>query len=325
MRVLITGGTGLLGNNLVRAFLSQNDEVVATVRHSSDPRPLSGLNVELADIELTNPSDVNMAVSDVDLVVHAAAIAHIGWTKMEASRQINVEATRLLAEAARRKHVRMIHVSSVDALAAMVGDSVGNEEQLEPSCPPCAYVVTKRESEVVFLAEVERGLDGLIINPGFMMGPWDWKPSSGKMMLSLYKIPFLLYVPAGGCSLVDVRDVAAGIISASQYGRTGERYILAGTNLSYLEIWSLMAKAMKKGPPRIDMPDWMAVATGKVGDFLSKLARRELDVNSAMMAMGQINHWYSSDKANKELGYRFGDAEVAVFDAWDWFQQHDYV
>ena len=100
MRVLITGGTGLLGNNLVRAFLAQNDDVVATVRHSSDPRPLSGLNVELADIELTNASDVNMAVSDVDLVVHAAAIAHIGWTKMEASRQINVEATRLLAEAA---------------------------------------------------------------------------------------------------------------------------------------------------------------------------------------------------------------------------------
>jgi dihydroflavonol-4-reductase len=325
MRVLITGGTGLLGNNVLRAFLADNHEVVSTVRPSSDRRPLAGLGVELANIDLDDPSDVRMTVADVDLVVHAAALAHIGWSKLEASRKTNVQATRHLAEAARRKGKRMIHVSSVDALAAMVGDAVGSETDLEPPCPPCSYVVSKREAEQAVLDEVARGLDAVIVNPGFMMGPWDWKPSSGKMMLALHKVPLLLYVPAGGCSVVDVRDVAAGIVAAAEFGKTGERYILGGTNMSYLELWTLMAKAMKKWPPRIKMSNFLASGTGKVGDLISWIVRKEIDVNSAMMAMGQINHWYSSEKANRELGYRYGSAEDAVFDAWDWFKKFGYV
>lgn len=325
MRILITGATGFLGNNLVRALLENGHEVIATVRHSSDPRPLAGLEVETRHVDLADAADVSLAVSSAELVIHVAALIHVGWKKLAESRRINVDSTRLLATAARRKNIRMIHVSSVDTLAAMVGDTIVDEDQLEPAKPSCAYVVTKREAEQVVMDEVKLGLDAVIVNPGFMVGPRDWKPSSGKMMLMLAKQPILFFTPAGGCSVVDVRDVADGIVSAITHGRSGERYILAGKNMSYLELWRMMAKVMNKRPPVRRLSNWLAHCVGSVGDLSAKVSGNESEVNSAALELGQMFHWYSSRKAETELGYRIGDIEVALQDAWEWFKKNDYV
>ena len=326
MRILITGATGFLGNNLVRALLENGHEVTATVRLSSDPRPLSGLDVEKRHVDLSDAADVNLAVSNADLVIHVAAMIHVGWKKLEESRQINVQSTRLLAAAARRNNIRMIHVSTVDTLAAAEdADDVVDEIRLEPTKPECAYVVSKREAEQAVLEEVKLGLDAIIVNPGFMVGPWDWKPSSGKMMLTLAKIPILFFTPAGGCSVVDVRDVADGIISAMTHGRSGERYILAGENMTYLELWRMMAKVMNKRPPVKGLSNWLASCVGGIGDLIAKVSGHESELNSAALKLGQMFHWYSSQKAEKELGYRIGDVDDALQDSWEWFKKNDYV
>lgn len=325
MKILVTGATGFLGNNLVRALLRDQHEITASVRQASDPRPLTGLELDRLSLDLSDSVAVNSAVNQADLVIHAAAMVHIGWTKLDSSRQVNVGSTKLLAEAARRHKIRMIHVSSVDTLASADGNSLVDETQTEPAKPACAYVVSKRESELAVLEEVERGLDAVIVNPGFMIGPWDWKPSSGKMMLSLKKIPFLYFAPGGGCTVVDVRDVAEGIVSAIKHGRTGEKYILGGKNVSYLELWQMMAKAMKKRPPVRGMSNRLAGLVGRCGDFASRFARQELEVNSASVELGQLFHWYTSQKAETELGYRIGDVENAIKDAWDWFERYKYV
>jgi len=324
MRILLTGVTGFLGNNLARQLLADGHEILAAIRHSSDPRPLTGMDLETIHLDLANSSEVNLAVADCDLVIHSAAMIHVGWTKIEASRSFNVESTRVLAEAARRKSVRMILVSTVDALAASDGKTLVSEEMLSPAKPACAYVVSKREAEAVFLDEVAQGLDGVIVNPGFMVGPYDWKPSSGKMMLMLKKQPILFYAPGGGCSVVDVRDVAAGIISAISHGRRGERYILGGHNLSYLELWAKMAATMKKRPPVRRMRNTLAGMVGGVGDLWTKVSGREAGVNSASIRLGQLYSWYDSQKAETELGYRIGSLENALADAWDWFGQNGF-
>jgi dihydroflavonol-4-reductase len=319
MRILLTGATGFLGNNLARQLLAEGHEILAAIRHSSDPRPLSELKLETIHLDLANPSEVNLAASDCDLIIHSAAIIHIGWTKLDASRNFNVESTRVLAAAARRKSVRMILISTVDTLAVSDGKTLVTEEMQTPAKPPCAYVVSKRESEMAFLSEVDQGLDGVIVNPGFMVGPYDWKPSSGKMMLTLKKQPILFFAPGGGCSVVDVRDVAAGIVSAITHGRSGQRYILGGHNLSYLELWAMMATTMNKRPPVRRMRNWLAAAVGGAGDLWTNVSGREGDVNSASTKIGQMHSWYSSQKAETELGYRIGSVEDALADAWDWF------
>ena len=86
-----------------------------------------------------------------------------------------------------------------------------------------------------------------------------------------------------------------------------------------------MANAMKCGGPKRKFRNPFANAIGWVGDSVGKLIRKELEVNSAMMQMGQIHHYYSSDKAAKELGYEIGDVDVAIADAFDWFVANGYL
>ena len=106
MQVLLTGGTGFLGNNLLRMLLESGYGVTATTRHSSDPRPFDGLTIETLPIDLNDPNAVSRSVKEVDLLIHSAAMIHLGWTRQEESHRFNVEGTRLLAQAARRNKIR---------------------------------------------------------------------------------------------------------------------------------------------------------------------------------------------------------------------------
>ena len=323
MRILVTGATGFLGNNIVRALLADDHEVTVAKRVSSDPRTLDGLNVQAVDVELTDLSQVSPITGDVDLVIHSAAMIQLGWSRLPQSRRINVEGTRTVAEACRRQNVRMLHISTVDALAASDGKTPVIETKLDPPKPACSYVISKREAEIAFLDQVEKGLDGVILSPGFMVGPNDWRPSSGEMMLALWKqwIPF---APAGGCSVADVRDVAEGVISAIEHGRTGERYILGGENVTYLDLWKRMATVMNRPQPKMVLPNWLAELGGRGGDLAAKFLKHEPQVNSAASRMGQLFHWCDSTKAKTELGYQLQPVDTALEDAWQWFQLHGY-
>lgn len=323
MRIFVTGATGFLGNNLVRMLLEQGHQVTAAKRMTSDPRPLDGLELEAVDVNLNDSSEVSLHLKESDLIIHSAAMIQLGWSKLAASRSINVEATRTLAQAARRQGIRMVYVSTVDTLTPCVDQPV-NETQTEPPKPACSYVVSKREAEEAFASEVAQGLDGVTLLPGFMVGPWDWRPSSGEMMMALHK-NWMPFAPAGGCSVVDVRDVAAGIVSAIDHGEAGQKYILGGQNLSYLDLWQRMATVMQRPKPKFELPDWLAETAGRFGDLASKLLKEEAQVNTAATRMGQVRHWVDSSKAKKELGYQTQSVDTALEDAWKWFQAYDYV
>jgi len=326
MKILVTGATGFLGNNLVRKLLQQGHEIVTTVRPTSDLRPLDGLQVETVHASLTDPKAISPIVADVDLIVHSAAMIQLGHTKRESSIAFNAGSTKALAEAARRRKIRMVHVSTVDTLPAAVDQIPVSEESLESheAKYDCSYVASKRAANAVFQAEVHKGLDGVTVCPGFMLGPNDWKPSSGEMLLFVAKTP-LFFVAAGGCCVVDVRDVADGIVLAFDRGRAGQSYILGGENISYFELWSRMAKVVGCWPPRKKMSNMLAGVAGKAGDLISKFRKEELPLNSAALSMGQMLNWYSSEKAIEELGYQIGDIDIAIEDAWKWFQLHDYA
>lgn len=324
MRVLLTGATGFLGNNLLRRLLQAGHEVQITLRPGAGGRALDGLNYDPVYGDLADVQRLVSEVSDFDVLIHSAALIQIGWSRLEESRRVNVEATARLAEFCRRTGRRMIHVSTVDTLAHAPDGQPRAETDREPNKPSISYVVSKREAERKMEQQIAEGLDGIIIHPGFMLGPWDWKPSSGEMMLAIANGPTPL-APAGGCSAVDVRDVAAGIIAAMERGRSGERYILGGENLSYLELWQKMAAAVGKRGPRGKLPNWIARTAGAFGDIAAKLMRKEPVVNSGATTMGQLNHFYSSEKAASELGYRSGSLDEAVEAEWRFLTDYGYV
>ncbi len=323
---LVTGATGLVGNNVVRQLVSRGQSVRVLVRGRGETvdRAFAGLPVERRFGDLDTDSSLAAAADGVAVVIHAAALVHCGWRHLDEMRAVNVEGTRRVARAARLAGARLIHVSSVDAIGLRPDGLPADEETPPGGMPECPYVVTKREAEAAVLDEVGRGLDAVIVNPVFMVGPWDWKPSSGRMLLEIGAGKGL-FAPPGGNDFVDVRDVAAGIMAAIERGRTGCRYILGGHSLSYLEAWRVFARVTGRMPPLGAAPPAAVRLAGLVGDTVSLFTRRERPVNSAAAAMSMLPHNFSSQRAMTELGYAYRPFESTVQDAWNWFLDRGYA
>jgi dihydroflavonol-4-reductase len=324
MVTLVTGATGLVGNNVVRALLQSGRPVRALARENADLASLAGLDVEIARGDVRDPGAVGRAVRGASSVIHAAAFVRIGWHGLEQARAINVVGTRHVAEAARAEGIRMVHVSSLDALG--IG---GRSRAADESSPPvggvlCPYVVTKREAEAALQESVDRGLAAAIVNPGYLIGPYDWKPSSGRMLLQVAK-GWGLFAPLGANSYCDVRDVVTGILAALERGQPGRRYILGGQVLSYFQAWRIFAEVTGGTPPIVPIGAILRMGAGYAGDLVARLSGREGDINSAATAMSAQWRNFSSARAEAELGYRCRPLREAATDAWEWFRRNGYV
>lgn len=346
MRVFVTGGTGLLGNTLIRQLTDRGDQVSALVRSEPAPEVFDNVPVELIHAELV-PADspeeqessetgeaesaesesahsndaIDQVISQCDVVVHSAAKIHLGWTQMDSSMRVNRDGTRRIAEACLRHDKKMILIGTVDTQA------LGSPQTLADETTPinhaggqveCAYVASKRAALAVVDELVPQGLKAVIIHPGFMLGPWDWKPSSGRMIVELGKT-WRPLSPSGGCSLCDSRDVAAAVISAMEKEITpGRQFILAGHNWTYHKLWSELAKRVDMNPPLRSVGPGLQFLAGSVVDLCTKLLGREGDLNSAAMKMSSQFHWYDSKRAERELGYQNRPAEETLDAAADW-------
>jgi dihydroflavonol-4-reductase len=154
-----------------------------------------------------------------------------------------------------------------------------------------------------------------------MLGPWDWKPSSGRMLLQIAH-GFAPLAPIGGGMLCDVRDVASGILAAREHGQCGRNYILGGHNMTYQDMWRLFAEVTGGKPPWFCAGPFMRFLGGWGGDTWGKLTGHEPDVNSASVAMSSQFHCYHSMRAHTELGYTLRPARETVEVAWQWFLEH---
>ncbi len=322
MRFCVTGATGLLGNNLCRRLVEQGHEVVAPIRSSSPRRPLEGLPIEIITGSLDSREFIKKVLSDVDGVFHAAALIWLGRTKLEESIRVNVGITQMIAEGCTARNIRMVHVSSTDALAAGTLDRPATEDNIDPAKGDSNYVVSKRMAESTLLSLHEsQNLDVVIANPGLLLGPFDWKPSSGRMILAVTD-SYLPLAPVGGISVADVRQVAKALVVAFHRGRSGQRYILAGENIRYLELWRRMARLAGRNGPLSYLGGPYAKAVGWVMDGWGRLVG-ESEVNSLALQMGLKFNYYNSSRAVRELGYEPGNLDETLQAHWEWLLDND--
>jgi dihydroflavonol-4-reductase len=318
---LVTGATGLVGNNVVRLLVDRGQPVRVMVRNGADPRPLAGLPVEVVPGDVCDPDAVQRACDGAHCVIHAAGDVHLGWSQWARQKATNVEGTRNVARAAARSGAGLVHVSTVNAIGISPTREPADEDTPQGGYPLVPYVVTKREAESVVLEEVKRGLHAVIVNPDFMLGPWDWKPSSGQMLLALDRHRVLI-APDGWFGPCDVRDVSAAVLVAAERGQSGRRYILSGPPLCYLDAWRLFARL---GNSRVSILAPRPIAlmlAARAGDALGRLTGRESVVNSAALRLAQLWKVYSSRRAEHELGYHTRPLEETVADAWHWLRSH---
>lgn len=324
MRVLVTGGTGLLGNNIIRSALSAGHQVVALVRSSPglglSTACFEGLGIDIMEGSVTSSEDVTRAAENCDAILHSAAQIHIGWKLLQECQTTNSNSTTAVCEAALQRNIPLVHVSTVNTLSIPLPEQIADEETTGDRQVPCTYVVSKRASESNVHDAIDRGLRGMIVHPGFMLGPYDWKPSSGRMILEFAKT-FTPVAPSGGCSVCDVRDVARGVLLALEYGKAGRHYILAGENRTYFDLWKSYAKNLGKMSPVTILRKPGQVVVGQIGDLISRFSSRESDLNSAAIRMSSQFHYYSSQRAIDELGYSIRSSEESIRDAVAWIQE----
>jgi dihydroflavonol-4-reductase len=212
----------------------------------------------------------------------------------------------------------------VDTLVWGTRDAPGEGVTAPSHALDTAYAASKRQAEEAVAAEIVRGLDAVIVHPGFLLGPWDWKPSSGRLLLAACRGPMSL-APPGGNDFCHAGDVAAAILAAADRAAPGSRYVLSGEALSYAEAFRQMREAAGRSGPVLTAPGWVVKAAGLAGDALGRLTGREPSLNSAAAAVACAPHHFSSAAAIRDLGYAPRPAMDAFRDAWTWFRERGYA
>ncbi len=324
-RVLVTGGTGLVGNNVLRLLAERGVAARALVRGGSrQDRSLADLDVEVVTGDVTDPHSLEKALQGISAVVHAAGCVLLGWKNQQLHEQLNHQGTRNVAAAARAAGARLAYVSTINTLGVGTPQRWADEQWSAAPNIPCPYVTSKQAGEAAVREQIEQGLDAVLLHPALMFGPWDWKPSSGRMILEVAR-SFTPMAPSGGCSVCDVRDVAHGILAALERAPTGRAFVLAGHNLTYLKLWQLIADIAGGSRPLCRSGPLIRIAVGRSGDLWGWLTGKEPDVNSAAVKLSDCYHFFTSARAQQELGYQIRPVEESLQDAWQWFQRHGFV
>jgi dihydroflavonol-4-reductase len=321
---VITGASGLVGGNLAAALLDAGHRVRATRRASTRVDHLAGLAIEWVDADLGDPERLAGAFDGADVVFHCAAQVATRRGVTPALTAANVTGTAHVLAAVRAARVpRLVHTSTVGAVGLSTDGRPCTEEanwNFAEAGLIDGYAITKRQSEELVHAAAGEGLDAVIVNPTYMFGPLDSRPSSGRLIVDVVR----RRVPGwtlGLNNFVDVRDVARGMIAAWQRGQRGERYILGGHNMTYRDIMETIARVAGVRPPRFGVPRALARLMGAAGDLSERLRRSEPLINSITVSYAFTTRFqFASDKAARALDYRFGPIEDAIRDAIAWFR-----
>ena len=323
-RVAITGASGLLGGNLAALLAGAGHHVVATRRPGTQIAHLDDVTIEWREAELGNTAGLTTAFAGADVVFHCAAAVTVQREVTPEMTDANVTGTERVIEACiASKVARLVHTSSVVAIGLSTDGRPCDETSpwnMDAEGLIDAYAITKHRAEGVVRAACDR-IDAVIVNPTFMFGPRDARPSSGKMIIEVAKRKIPGSTP-GYNNFVDVRDVARGMIAAWQRGKRGERYILGGHDMTYRDAFEAIARVAGVRPPRFPAPHVVARMLGWWGDLVERRGGHPV-VNSTQVRYAYTDNFrFSSHKAITELGYMVGPLDVAIRDALDWFRTH---
>ncbi|MFH0759960.1 MAG: NAD-dependent epimerase/dehydratase family protein [Bacteroidota bacterium] len=323
MKILITGANGFLAANIVRELNRRGLPVRGMVRKTADLRSLEGAGWEPFYGSFLDPDDLGKAIKDCEVVIHVAAFTGPTPTRLKHYLEPNVEGTRRLAEACLLQQVkRLIYVSSVNSIGFGSAENPGREEWPigGPPFSRSGYAVSKLMAEEVIQEYVrDKGLNAVIVNPSFMIGPYDAKPSSNRILLMYYERAFSL-VPPGGKNFVDVRDVATAVCNAVDRGSAGERYILAHENLTINEFFNKVDSVTGRKQKHIHVPAALIRLLGMLGGLANIFGSGyQLDPVTAHILC--VRNFYSAEKAIRELGMPQTPIEEAIKAAWEWLRK----
>jgi dihydroflavonol-4-reductase len=326
---LVTGGTGFVGTQVVRALLAEGRRqgVRCLVRPRSRRDNLDGLDVEIVEGDLTDAASLARAVAGIDTLYHVAADYRLWAKDSNDLYRANVAGTSLVLGAASAAGVRrVVYTSSVAALGLTEDGSPANEQTpVVRDRIVGHYKRSKFDAERVALEWAGRGLPVVIVNPSTPIGERDIKPTpTGQMIVDFLNRKMPAYVDTG-LNLIDVRDVARGHLLAAEKGRIGERYILGHRDMTLKEILDTLARITGLPSPTLRLPHWIPLAVGAASSAAARVTGRPPRVSLDSVRMSMHRMFFDAGKAVRELGLPQTPVEEALSRAVEWFRTNGYV
>ncbi len=308
-RIFVTGANGLLGTNLISKLISEGYIVTGLVRKKSAYK--GDLHSNLTLKQGTLFEDLTPYLEGQDCIVHAAAETSQSILSYSEYWKINYNATVQLYNSAVQSGVsKFIFVSTANTRGYGSKENPGNENiPVRFPFSDSLYAKSKIQAEKYLISDKEK-LDVVILNPTFMIGAYDTKPSSGRIILMAINKKVIFY-PPGGKNFVDVDDVVQGVITAMNKGKSGESYVLSGQNLSYLEFFRKVNKELDQQPTMIAVPRSLLITLGYFGDLLRFIGIKT-SVSSTNMRILSLGNYYSNNKSVCDLGLEYRSIEPAI-------------
>ena len=328
MRTLVTGATGFVGAAVARRLLAAGHEVRVLVRPTSNLANIADLPIEKRMGDLRDPASLRAAMEGIEALFHVAADYRIWAPKPQELLDSNVAGTANIMDAALAAGVgRIVYCSSVAAIVPRPDGNAANESVMGTENQ---MIGLYKRSKFLAEAEVhrriaEQGLPAVIVNPSAPMGPRDVKPTpTGRIIVDAAKGKIPVYVDTG-LNIVHVEDVAEGHLLAFEKGRVGERYILGGENVSLRELLTIIAHAVGRKPPTVQIPHALTIAIGYAAETWCRMFGGDPIATGDAARMARKKMFYSSDKAKRELGYAPRPARQAIADSLSWFKENGYI
>lgn len=326
-KALITGATGFIGKHLAKTLCSQGVSVTALVRNPKSCEDLLKIGVQLATGDVTDSLSLLNAIEGKDIVYHLAGQIAYKSSERASMENVNVKGTQKVMDACVTHNTpKVIHMSSVVAIGASFDKSILNEESpYNIAHLNLGYFQTKHDAEIIAkTAHSHNGLNVFILNPSTVYGAGDATKGSRSVQRKVAAGKFPFYTP-GGVNVVHVDDVIYCLQNVHTRGKPGERYIVGGENLTIQEVFKIIAQVSGVEAPKIGLPKSALKMLGWIGDNLLEPLGIKGPLSSETASTSSMYHWFSNEKAKKELGLKPTPAEKAIRESVQWMMDNGYV
>lgn len=326
-RVLVTGGTGFVGSAVVRALIVRGFAVRALVRRGSAAGNLAGLDCDIAEGDMMDSGSVLSATKDARFVFHVAADYRLWAPDPSEIIHHNVEGTRAVMNSALQAGVeRVVYTSSVAVLRPLSAGAADELSRMPEDEAIGAYKKSKIAAHALVESMIARdGLPAVIVSPSTPIGPRDIKPTpTGQIIVNAVRGQMPAYVDTG-LNLVHVDDVAAGHLLALEAGKPGDHYILGGQDVTLGDMLACIANAAGRRPPRFQLPRAPIYPLAVAAELAARVTGRTPFLTLDGLRMSKHHMYFSSAKAERELGYRARPYEAGIRDAISWFRDAGYL
>ena len=325
MKVLLLGATGLLGHNVLQRLMAEGHAVVALVRRPGSIRLRGGGWQEIVGSPVDYES-LSSAAESCEAVINCAGVTDMSLRRLEDYLPVNRDLAQMIVRVMEEHGIRrLVHISTVNTIGH--GYAVRPADETMPMREPFVnslYAVSKKMGEQAVIEAARRHPDWhtVVINPGFMLGAWDVKPSSGRMLQLAYN-KRVAFAPRGGKAFVAVQDVAEAAVNALTKGENGERYIATNSKgcLSVKELYQLQARVMGYRQSVVVMPDWVLAMAGRVGDMLRSVGVKT-DVSTCNVKQLMVREYYDNSHGTSALDYHETPIEDAIVQFHRWIEEN---